>query len=202
MKAAKLYYCDDYSFDCESFLNFLPEERLQKYERLRFEKDKKNCVGTYMLLRRALMDAGYELYGILTTDTGKPYIEGNPVCFSLSHGENGFVCAVHSKGIGVDIQEIVAPRKATVDRICAPEELDAIGDSNLNFTKLWTYKESIIKQKGETLSEHKKYVFSKIDSDFYCHGSHFVSYEVGNNVITVCGDFADCEFVKIKPAEL
>lgn len=201
IKTARIYYCDDYDFECESFLKLLPRGRFEKYHRLQTEKDKKNCVGVYLLLCKALKEAGVEDFKIVTTETGKPYLEGSPLHISLSHSKKGFACAVDSGEIGVDIQEIVCPKPATLEKACTVAERTVAGNDDSAFTKLWTYKESIIKKRGETLSRYKDYSFSSVDDDFFSYGCHFVSRKDAENIITVCGEFSEYEFIKVKSTE-
>ncbi len=198
----KVYYCSDYDFDCERYLHLLPPERVEKYHRLRFEKDKKNCVGVYLLLLKALEEYGVEELSLGYTKTGKPYIKGHPVCFNFSHSKNGFVCAVSKKEIGADIQEIAAPRETTLRKICTINEQRLAERDSVAFTRLWTHKESIIKKNGATIADYGKYEFATDENDFYAYGNHFVSLIEDDFVITVCGEFEKAEFIKVKPTEL
>ncbi len=202
INSAKVYWCDNYDFACEKLLPFLSEKRLEKYNRLRSGKDKMNCAGTYMLLLRGLRDAGVEENELVYTDSGKPYIRGNPVFFNLSHTENGFACAVDSKEIGVDIQKIVTPRELMLKKFCTDKERRIVADSSEDFTKLWTLKESIIKKKGESIARYGSYEFDSLDSDFYAYGCHFMTVREEDKIISVCGEFEKIEFIKVKPTEL
>lgn len=197
----KVYYCNGYDFDCEKFLHLLPCERVEKYHRLRFEKDKKNCVGTYLLLLKALKEYGVEKFVLGYTETGKPYIKDNPVYFNFSHSKNGFVCAVSQKEIGADIQEVVKPKKTTLEKACTEKEKNLAAEDDVAFTRLWTLKESIIKRNGATIADYGKYEFATDEKDFYAYGNHFVSLIEEDFVITVCGEFEKAEFIKVKPTE-
>ena len=198
----KVYYCNDYDFECEKFLHLLPGERVEKFHRLRFEKDRKNCVGAYLLLLKALKEYRIEKPSFGYTETGKPYIPGNPVCFSFSHCKSGFACAVSKKEIGADIQETVVPREATLRKICTEKELKLATDNSLAFTRLWTLKESIIKKNGATIADYGKYEFATDEKDFCAYGNRFVSLVEDGFVLTVCGEFEKAEFIKVKPTEL
>lgn len=201
MKNAVIYYCNDYGFEAEKYLHLLPSERVEKFHRYKKEKDRKNCVGSYLLLLKALEKEGISDFELGYSESGKPYIKNHPVEFSISHCEKGFICAVNNGKIGADIQNIVSPKEATVRKVCGEEEKWAtLNDAS--FTRLWTFKESIIKMKGETIGKYKDYVFPENKNDFYLYGSHFVSFEEDASVITVCGDFDKIKSVKIKSAEL
>ena len=41
---------------------------------------------------------------ILKTGVGKPFLDGNPLCFSISHSDGRAVIAVSSRPVGVDIE--------------------------------------------------------------------------------------------------
>lgn len=202
MKIAKVYYCDEYDFDYERLLPLLPQERQDKFRRLRFEKDRKNCVGSYMLLLKGMKDYGIGDFEMKYNANSKPYIKGNPLFFNLSHSKNGFACAVHNKEIGVDMQEVVLAKKTTLKKVCSEKELAIVADNELAFTKLWTFKESIVKRKGETIAYYGKYEFPELNDDFYAYGNHFAVKTSGDYVITVCGDYEKVEFIKVKSVEL
>ncbi len=202
MKVARIYYCDDYSFDYESLSLLLPEERFARYSSLRFEKDRKNCVGAYLLLLKGMKEYGVSDFRLKYTETGKPYAEDAPVFFNMSHCKNGFACAFSENEIGVDIQEIITPKDLTLKKVCTENEKKAIAGSDIVFTKLWTLKESIIKKEALTLSAYGRYEFSCSENDFYAYGNHFVSLQEKGFVITVCGEFDKAEFIKIKSTEL
>lgn len=197
----KVYYCNEYNFDCEKLLYLLPEERAEKYHRLRFEKDKKNCVGVYLLLIKALKEYGVDEFTLGYTETGKPYIKGNPLYFNFSHSKNGFACAVSKKEIGADIQEIVTPKEATLKKVCTEKELPFAAKDKVGFTRLWTLKESIIKKSGGTIADCGKYEFATDEKDFYAYGNRFVSLVEDDFVLTVCGEYDKAEFIKVKPTE-
>ena len=67
MRAEKMiYFFDDYkNFSAEKFLDFLPQERREKFEKLKIKRDKENCVISYLLLKKALKNFGIESFEIL-----------------------------------------------------------------------------------------------------------------------------------------
>ncbi len=201
MIKAQLYYCNDYTLEPEKYLSLLPRERAEKFYRLRRETDRKNCVGAYLLLLKGLQEKGIDDFEIVISQNGKPYIKNNPVYFSISHCKNGYVCAISETEIGADIQDIILPGKAMIKKVCSDTEKWAEAGS-AEFTRLWTFKESVIKMKGETIGSYKDYVFSDEPDDFYAYGSHFASFVEDESVVTVCGKFDEIEFIKLKSAEL
>ncbi len=201
MSIAKIYYCESYDFECEKYLHLLDEERLLKYSRLKQEKDRKNCVGAYLLLKSALEKEGITSFEIIESEMGKPYIKGGDIHFNLSHCRVGFACGISRNEIGIDIEELVPPKSTTIKKAFSETEQKFIADNERNFTKLWTFKESIIKRNGEGIGSYKKYEFPFCENDFYAFGNRFVSIENEKFALTACGDFEKIEFIKMKTVE-
>lgn len=194
-----VYYCADYDFDCSDYLKLLPPERRERALRYKTESARKNCIGAYVLLMNVLNSIGIDSFELEYSQNGKPYIKGNPVYFSLSHSDGGYVCAVDKNEIGVDVQSVAPPRQSLEKRVCSPKELaelERFGDRALGFTKLWTFKESIIKRNAGTLSQYAEYEFDEIKNDFHRFGCHFVSFDSDIGVITVCGEFETIKIIK------
>lgn len=83
-------------------------ERQKKTDRLKRTEDRARSVGVGALLRFAVEDATELDFDKLTytaEEGGKPYFEGDPIYFSLSHSGKYAVCAISDSPIGVDIEE-------------------------------------------------------------------------------------------------
>lgn len=91
-------------------------------------------------------------FEILKTENGKPYIEGNPLYFSLSHSGNCGVIAIADRPVGADI-EIFADRLriSVIERFSEREQAE-IADER-DFLKHWTAREAYIKLYGYTIAE-------------------------------------------------
>lgn len=83
---------------------------------------------------------------------GKPYIEGIPLHFNVSHSFDTVLCAIHTTPIGVDIQKVLPIREKVIKRICTPAEIAYIGDDPIRFMQVWTRKEAYAKFTGKGLS--------------------------------------------------
>lgn len=204
MKEALLLFCDDYSFQDEKYLHLLPEKRLEQYHRLKDEKAKKNCILAYLLLSAGLKKNGVAKFDLSYSENEKPYIKNSEIFFNISHTDNGVACAFDSREIGVDIQALKLPSERLLKKACSEQELEIIlkqGDISKSFTKLWTFKESIIKKRGGRLMDYSKYEFDQLQSDFYKYGEHFVCFEIENKIITACGSFEKLKLKKIKDAQ-
>ena len=181
-----IYYCDTlHQVDFSHFLRFLPPDRRQKAERYRNPGDQNNCVATYLLLALAL----YQEYRILLpknepfsyTQTGKPYWKFTSACFSLSHCQKGAACSLSDQTegeTGIDIQEPRPVSPAVLRRVCSQKEQAEIALSSnpqAAFTRLWTLKESYVKQTGKGISgdlsqldfSESGHLFHRYEKDFY-----------------------------------
>lgn len=111
---------------------------------------------------RALLFYGLDKMGIkpkgeiLLTPNGKPYFEGNPVYFNISHSNNKVVAAIFKEPIGIDIEIIRENKEKIAKRFFHEKEwsyLSLVSSENFpgEFTGIWTKKESYIKMTGEGL---------------------------------------------------
>lgn len=132
-------------------------QRQAKADRLRFERDKRLCLAAEALLRRALKENGLEKYTVLTQKGGKPYLEGNPLYFNLSHSGDYALCAISSAPVGCDIEASATPDLRLAQRFFCPEENQWIqagqnkAQQDHRFYRLWTLKESFVKATGQGL---------------------------------------------------
>ena len=138
-------------------LPLLPDFRRQQCTRYRQTIDQATCIIAYLLLAKGLNDH----YGLPRpeafhyAESGKPYIPGAPVHFSLSHCPIGVVCALSSTEIGIDIQAIRPFDSKVALRVCTDAELRSLAESadppDL-FCQMWTVKESYAKARGTGVS--------------------------------------------------
>lgn len=92
---------------------------------------------------------------------GKPYFRDEPrVQFSISHTGSYAACAVSLVPCGLDIQEIRPIRsKRLLERTMSEEEQQAITtaeNSEWEFCKYWSMKESFLKLTGEGITRSMK----------------------------------------------
>lgn len=97
-------------------------------------------------------------YKILLAPNGKPYFQGNPVFFNISHSFNKMVVAIFSDPIGIDIEVIRENKEKLAKRFFHKSEWEYLSEVSLKdfskeFTGIWTKKESYIKMTGEGLSK-------------------------------------------------
>lgn len=96
---------------------------------------------------------GLENYTLSVSQNGKPYIDGNPLYFSISHSADVLAIAVADQEIGLDIEKLRSTENyaSVYKRLTTKERGEATNP--LSFFKNWTAKESFVKMNGDTLAK-------------------------------------------------
>lgn len=168
-----IYVVDDLSVftqhDYNRCIPFLSEQRLKNMRQYRFERDRRLCMLSYMLLRFGLLRE----YGISEKPefqldaTRKPQLAQWPkIHMNLSHCCEAVSCAIDIREVGIDVQntEIYSDPmgRRTLTLIERMQIVHAI-ESDHRFTELWALKEAYGKYKGSgVLYELSNTDFSKI----------------------------------------
>lgn len=165
-----MVYIDDKidAFDLQEALQTISEQRRQQALRFKHEQGQRLCVAAYLLLKRALR----EQEGILENPVfaygphGKPSIVGHPeLHFSLSHCKEAAVCVLSRHPIGIDVESIGRYRETVAHYAMSDAEVARIEQAehpDVEFVRLWTMKESLLKLTGEGINDHMKYVLKDI----------------------------------------
>lgn len=128
-------------------------------------------------------------FKILRTANGKPYVEGDPLYFSLSHSRDRAVIAICDRPVGVDLEFYDEQRKFShiLSRFTERERRE-IGSSAAYFYANWTAKEAFIKMRGGTLAEDLKRL------EFYGGAVRFggQNYDVAVTSYSRAGVYAVC----------
>lgn len=148
------------------------------------------------LLELALFHQGIDPVPELTFEAhGKPVFRDMPgLCFNISHTEGLAVCAVSSRPIGADTEQIRPFSSRLLRRICSQEEETWVMSRENpaeGLIRLWTLKESYVKATGEGLSYPLKQITFSWDEDGIIRGSipgwHYYQARVyGKYIISVC----------------
>lgn len=142
--------------ELEHYYSLMPDERKNKYNRLRNLDDKKTCIGSYMLLCRI---AGKDKLEFCYTENGKPYIKNNPFYFSLSHSGKNAAAAVSEFPVGIDIEAVGNIKDSVIRHVCTENEIKYINETGIeSFFKIWTYKEAYFKTTGDGIGAGLKTV--------------------------------------------
>lgn len=110
---------------------------------------KSYCLLTELLRKHGLLH-GNEVPDFEYNEYGKPYIRDG-VEFSISHCKQGILVAIDRRPIGVDIESIRSANEALVRRTMNENERACIANAecpDMAFTRLWTQKEAVVKQRG------------------------------------------------------
>lgn len=158
-----IYLNDDIAgFDWQAALPLLSEQRREQCLRFKHELGRKTCAAAYLLLCEGLQKE----YGITEApifeygEHGKPYIIGHPdIHFNMSHCKQAAICVISDKPVGVDVESIRPSKESLVSYVMNDHEQEMIKnaeDSDMEFTRLWTMKEALLKLSGEGIKNQLK----------------------------------------------
>lgn len=110
----------------------------------------RTAVRTYAEEEQRIDGAGLSGAPLLKTKDGKPYLEGFPVHFSISHTGDMWGCLVSGSNVGFDIQKIKpVDFNRLAERFFPTEEIEFVRDVGIEgFFDVWTRKEACIKYFG------------------------------------------------------
>ncbi len=139
----KLYIVDYHDIipHKEQAMELVTGERLYKALKYVKEEDSLRSLTGSLLMRKhtgGLENIKYDFYG-------KPYKDN--VFFSLSHSNDYVVLAVGDTNLGVDIEKNRARNPKLQDYVLSDEEKKEIKE-DIDFYKMWTSKESLVKFTG------------------------------------------------------
>ena len=151
-------------FNLEEALPLLSVQRREQCLRFKHELGRKQCAAAYLLLCQGLR----EEYGITEPpifeygEHGKPVIVGHPeICFNISHCREAVMCVLSNKPVGVDIESVHRYSESLARYTMNDEEMKQILQAEnpaVQFTKLWTMKEAVLKLSGHGLTDNLKVV--------------------------------------------
>ena len=160
-----IYLNDDIEhFDWEAALPLLSDQRREQCLKFKFEQGRKTCAAAYLLLREGLQKE----YGLTEKpvfeygEHGKPSIVGHPdIYFNMSHCKEAAICVLSDKPVGVDIESIRRYSESLARYTMNDEELALIEKAerrDVEFIRLWTLKEAVLKHSGEGIRNDMKHV--------------------------------------------
>lgn len=185
----------------------LPQEKKERVLRYRQDIDKKIRIYSEIFIRYLIsMKSGarYNEINIKTSQTGKPYLEGIPLCeFNISHTKNAVAVALSDMLIGVDVERVRDIDLHIADRVFSDGELALLyskeEDRNLRFFDIWTKKEALAKHDGKGLTGDLK----SLDVTSCSHHVNFVTVMTGDYIISSCSAaaFQERDYFKITEPE-
>jgi 4'-phosphopantetheinyl transferase len=185
-----MVYVDEklYAFDLQKALLSISEQRREQALRFKNEQGQRLCVSAYLLLKRALKDQeGITENPIFEFGPhGKPSIIGHPeLHFSISHCKEAAVCVLSRRPIGIDVESIGRYREAVARYSMSSAEMlriEQAANSELEFVRLWTMKESLLKLTGEGINDNMKNVLKDIPENCFTTIENFEK----NYIYTIC----------------
>lgn len=149
-------------FDLEAAMPKLSEQRREKLLQYKGESDRCASAAGYLLLRECLKQE----YGISELPImeygkyGKPRISGHEeIHFNISHCRRAAICVVSDRPVGVDIETTDRYSTRLAEYTMNREELQQIQKAKspaIEFTRLWTMKEALLKMTGQGITNNTK----------------------------------------------
>lgn len=159
------------TFDLDAALASISEQRREQALRFKHEQGRRECVAAYLLLRDALRrEFGIDGNPVFEYDAGgKPRLKGHHgIYFNLSHCREAAVCVVDTVPVGVDIETIRPFKDALARHVLSPEEYSVVVASfnpAVEFIRLWTQKEAVLKYTGEGIRSDLKTALTNLSED-------------------------------------
>lgn len=127
-------------------------------------------------------------YEILKMPSGKPYIGGNPLYFSLSHSSDKGIFAIYEKPCGVDLELLNGRLHENIlNRFSEREQEEILCERD--FLKHWTAREAYVKLYGLSilkLFKRLEFYGGKIYLDSLPQNVKFSFYSFDFGVAAVC----------------
>ena len=144
--------------DLDAAAALLQPWRPEKALRYVRESDTRQSIAAWLLLREACLSLGLpDVPGVAFGEHGKPFFpDHRSLHFNLSHCPVAAACAVAGSPVGIDIEAVMPPDMDVMERVLSGEEIGRVlasPDPAVEFTRLWTVKESYLKLTGEGLTD-------------------------------------------------
>ena len=154
--------------DIDEALVRVSEQRRNYALRYQRKRDQQLCLSAWLLLEKALREEFgiEEVPPFYYTDTGKPLLRGHEdIHFSLSHCDEAVACAVSRHPVGIDIETFTHYDPSLLPLTMSDDEQQQIlaaPRAEVEFTRLWTMKESLLKLTGEGMKQPLTSVLSDV----------------------------------------
>lgn len=122
------------------------------------------------LVKRALADYSNDMYDVAVIKRGKhgkPYFKNIPVCFSISHSGEIWVCLMADFNVGIDIQSYKHLKYEKVaQRFFQENEVEYIKAQGIDaFFQVWARKEAYVKYTGNGFANEGFSNFSVVNGN-------------------------------------
>lgn len=158
-----------WNFDLTEALQQISPQRREQALQFRHELGQRQCVLSYLLLKRAL----HEIYGIDENplfgygEHGKPFLTNHPdIHFNISHCKDAVACAIDDSPVGIDIESVGRYKDELARYTMNDEEIAKIADAEdpeVVFIELWTKKEAATKLVGTGITDNLKEILTRAE---------------------------------------
>ena len=158
-----------WNFDLTEALQQISPQRREQALQFRHELGQRQCVLSYLLLKRAL----HEVYGIDETplfsygEHGKPFLTNHPdIHFNISHCKDAVACAIDDSPVGIDIESVGRYKDELARYTMNDDEIATIAaaeDPEVVFIELWTKKEAATKLVGTGITDNLKEILTRAE---------------------------------------
>ena len=158
-----------WNFDLTEALQQISPQRREQALQFRHELGQRQCVLSYLLLKRAL----HEVYDIDENplfdygEHGKPFLTNHPdIHFNISHCKDAVACAIDDSPVGIDIESVGRYKDELARYTMNDEEIATIAaaeDPEVVFIELWTKKEAATKLVGTGITDNLKEILTRAE---------------------------------------
>lgn len=158
-----------WNFDLTEALQQISPQRREQALQFRHELGRRQCVLSYLLLKRAL----HEVYDIDENplfgygEHGKPFLTNHPdIHFNISHCKDAVACAIDDSPVGIDIESVGRYKDELARYTMNDEEIAKIAtaeDPEVVFIELWTKKEAATKLVGTGITDNLKEILTRAE---------------------------------------
>ena len=202
----------DLSLPEEVYQRLLPmisQKNQERCRRFRLKADALRTLYGELMVRHVLIQhfsfANKDIE-ILQSAEGKPYVQGLPFHYNISHAGDYVVCAFSELPVGIDIEEISDIDLNLAKTVFSSYEYDALYRQDPSnrldyFFSLWTLKESYIKWLGDGMSVPlKSFSFRIVGHQIYLEDAYrqakpfFRQWQLAGYKMSLCSmlrDFRD-----------
>ena len=132
--------------EVERAKKLLSQEEIHQCEKYRAQDKQESALITKEALRHFIGNRT-----VLRDSYGKPYLDGNPFYFNVSHTQGYALIGISKTPIGVDIEKILKERVISNTPLMSESEHQSIKDSPDEvdaFFSFWCAKEALLKARG------------------------------------------------------
>ncbi|MDQ0272979.1 4'-phosphopantetheinyl transferase family protein [Cytobacillus purgationiresistens] len=160
----------------QNLLCYIDKEKQSRIDSFYHDKDKERCLIGDILVRYMVgshLKKKPSEISFYQNEFGKPFLEGNPLYFNLSHSGYWVVAALDTEENGIDVQEMGEVDLVLAERFYRKSEYMELLKKEENkradlFYEWWTLKECYLKTAGKGLAlPLNSFILEKSECNLY-----------------------------------